>query len=127
VERGSAGSRESRCTCENARAPEILSKGFPALSLNHVLLSVPFTQHDSFQSARTRLRVTSLSCVIGRTGWRRPIECLIFIGHFSQKSPIICGSFAKSDLQVTAFYYRVANTHRMPSFYRSFSAQEPYN
>jgi len=35
---------------------------------------------------------------------RRPIGCLIFIGHVSQKRPIVSSSFAKNDLQLKASY-----------------------
>jgi len=38
-------------------------------------------------------------------GWRRPTTgCLTVLGHFSQKSPIINGSFTKGDLQLEASY-----------------------
>ena len=35
-------------------------------------------------------------------GWRRPMGCLIVIGHFPPKSPIISGSLAKNDVQIEA-------------------------
>ena len=45
-----------------------------------------------------------VSCAVSRTGWRRPIGCLICIDHFPQKSPTISGSFAKRDPRLKAFY-----------------------
>jgi len=49
---------------------------------------------------RKRVRL----CVCVSTEWRRPIGCLIFIGLFPQKNPIISGSFAKQYLQLEASY-----------------------
>ena len=35
-------------------------------------------------------------------GWQKGTKCLIFVGLFLQKSPIISGSFAERDLQLKA-------------------------
>jgi len=69
-------------------------------------------------------------------GWQRDGGCLIFIGLFPRKSPIIIGTFAKRDLNVTARHpmhlrhpVRMSRTPKEDPYdafsCRSFSAKEP--
>ena len=52
-------------------------------------------------------KTSAVSCFSITIGWRRPVSCLIFVGHFLQNSPIIDGSCAERDLQQKASSVRL--------------------
>jgi len=62
----------------------------PSHFFDKVVLAVEIQFGEYFQSPT--IHIIDDKC---HTGWRRSLGCLIFIGHFPQKSPILSGSFAE--------------------------------
>jgi len=66
----------------------------------------PFPLHaSSARVVRTRVSYDSEPpCLpVATSLGSRPIECLLLIGNFPQKSPILSCSFAKKDLQLKSY------------------------
>ena len=55
------------------------------------------------------------------------MRCLILVGYFSQKSPMISGSFSDAFSNIRCARYRAAKMREMPYSRGLFFAKEPYD
>jgi len=62
------------------------------------------THFNTLQRTATSFSTLQYRSLLSRVCVQGGERCLIFVDHFSHKSPIISGSFAKRDLQHTASY-----------------------
>jgi len=58
--------------------------------------------HTGIQHTQKHIPIRKYLNLAGNTGWQRCIGCLMFMGHFPQKSPEISGSFEDSEQQLKA-------------------------
>ena len=77
------------------------------MGLRHTV--VVFSSNSQFSIINSLLNIPEKTT----SGWSRPIGCLIFTGHFPQKSPVISGSFAKETCNQLAVEYTRENDFRV--------------
>jgi len=59
-----------------------------------------YARRDACMALKIDVSFTCVTRMDHVTGWRRPIGCLTFRGHFPHKSPMISCSFPERDLQL---------------------------
>jgi len=132
--KGLTGSRELKTSWIHALSLQVLSLQDTATRCNMLRHAALHCSTQSPQAYANSRRAGFLGATRQRQDIRTTMDalsCLIFIGLFSQKSPILIGPFAKRDRCLVATRQRQdiqTTMHRMPYLYRyRFFTKEPYD